>query len=245
MFEQPRYIQNNFSVVFPRVIDIRRKAFDLEEKLKNEYVQPQIISIPDELEPQLPRIVFDSRSGYSQIFVSQISISLNVTYSPDFQLDPQKRLDYLRQRVPILFTLFELLEDITPYFSGLSTVVHLPSVLDNQRVLAYLADVFLKTPPPKGVHDLQIKITNIIEQRFFNNITAENYRIWSPEVLKPGVVQLSQASVKEQGISITSDLNDRYAFNEDGSYRTSRDLTNKIIELAYQEIDTILHMVKG
>jgi len=245
MFEQPRYIQNNFNIVFPRVIDMRRKAFDLEEKLKNEYVQPQIISIPDELEPQLPRIAFDSRSGYSQIFVSQISISLNVTYSPDFQIDSQKRLDYLKQRVPILFTLFEILEDVKPYFSGLSTIVHLPSHADNQEVLDYLAHVFLKTPTSKNVHDLQVKVTSIIEQRFFSNMIVENYRIWSPDVLKPGIVQLSQDTVKEQGISITNDFNDRYAFNENGNYRTSRDLANRIIELAYQEIDTILYMVKG
>lgn len=89
MFESIKYIQSSFSVSFSRQLQIRRSANTFEDFLKSHfsghYGQPQVISVPDELDSEIPRIIFGSRHGFSQVIVSQINMTLNVTYSPDWQ----------------------------------------------------------------------------------------------------------------------------------------------------------------
>src|SRR5215213_5074766 len=109
MFQAARYIQNSFSIIFPRVHDIRRRANAFEDLLRGEYGQPQIISVPDEFAPEVPRIIFESEHRYSQIVISQVSIALNVTYSVDYQIDATKRNPYLVERINSLFALLDLL----------------------------------------------------------------------------------------------------------------------------------------
>ena len=52
MFEQTKFVNNSFSLVFPRQPQIRRMANEFEDRLKERYFQPQIISVPDDLDPE-------------------------------------------------------------------------------------------------------------------------------------------------------------------------------------------------
>lgn len=127
MFGATRYIQNSFSVSFSRYPEIRRRSNEFEDLLKtnfqNHYGQPQVISVPDELDPEVPRLVFGSRHGYSQIIISQIGMTLNVTYSPEWQQDISKGKKYLKERSSALYLLLKILEDSQIFFSGLITRV--------------------------------------------------------------------------------------------------------------------------
>jgi len=82
MFDKAKYIQNGFNISFSRQPEIRRRANDFEDRLKGLYFQPHIVPVPDDLDPEVPRMLFGSEHGFSQIIVSQISLVLNVTYSP-------------------------------------------------------------------------------------------------------------------------------------------------------------------
>jgi hypothetical protein len=105
MFQPPSYIQNSFSIFFPRQEMIRRRVNEFEDTLTGRYSQPQVLPIPDELDPEVPRILFDSKHGFSQIVISQINMSLNVSYSSDWQSDIGRGRNYLTERVPTLFDL--------------------------------------------------------------------------------------------------------------------------------------------
>jgi len=130
MFEAVRYVQNSFAIAFPRQHDIRRKVNDFEDflqtHLEGHYQQPMLIPVPDEMDPEIPRLIFGSRHGFSQIVFSQIGLSLNVDYSPDWQLDVSKGRQYLLERAPVLFDLLSILDNIKPFFSGLTTKIRLP-----------------------------------------------------------------------------------------------------------------------
>jgi hypothetical protein len=103
MFEEPRYIQNSFSIAFSRQFDIRRRALDFEDRLKGIYLAPFVLPVPDEFDPEAVRIVFGSQNGYSQVHISQINISLQVNYSSDWQVDIAKGQAYLIERAATLF----------------------------------------------------------------------------------------------------------------------------------------------
>ena len=94
MLETARYIQNSYSVTFPRQHDVRRKANKVEDFLQTHlaghYKQPMVIAVPDEVDPEIPRLMFGSRHGFSQLILSQVGLTLHVTYSPDWQVDVSK-----------------------------------------------------------------------------------------------------------------------------------------------------------
>jgi hypothetical protein len=80
---------------------VRRLVNDFEDRLAGRYGQPQTIPVPDELDPNLPRVMFQSLGGHSQVAISQVSVSLNVTYDQEWMTDELKRDSYLRERVPL------------------------------------------------------------------------------------------------------------------------------------------------
>ena len=244
MFEKPKYIQNSFNIFFSRQPDIRRSANDFEDTLKGRYFQPHIVPVPDDLDPEVPRMIFGSEHGFSQIIVSQITLVLNVTYSPDWQIDVSKGQQYLFERVPILFELLDILKGEKPYFCGLSTRVHLSTKAGDKEIIEHLEKLFLKNSM-NSIYDVQFKITNMLSQRFFSNMTLQNYRLWKPEEPRQGIIRLPQNEASDHGIEISGDFNDRYAFNENKDYYTSRENAEAIIKGGLNEIKKMIMRVEG
>ena len=251
MFDTVRFLQNGFSVTFPRVPNIRRMANKFEDTLTtlapDHYTQPHIIPVPDEFEPELPRIIFGSQHGFSQIIISQISMVLNVAYSPDWQLDIRKGRDYLHQRVSVLFSLLATLDDAKPFFSGLTTHARLVAEdsLGEQVILRYFAKRYASKAADQDVHDLQIKVTRVHEDQYFDNLTVQNVRVWKIDSQPSDVMRLPAASVIEHGLDIVGDYNDRYAFNENLGYFSSAVAASEIIDRGIDAVSEQIGELRG
>ena len=245
MFEQPRFIENSFSISFNRQLDIRRKSNDIEDLLKSRlaghYSQPQVIPIPDELDPQVPRLIFGSTHGYSQIVISQISISLNVRYSPDYQTDISKGQEYLRDRIPVLFEIIDFFKEIRPFFCGLTTRVDLyaPGAEDD-KLIKHLINLFLKESEFDKLHDVELKVTRIIDDQYFSNMVIRNFREWRLIEPPQKIPRLSQKEAAIRGIRILGDFNDRYSFNEKQNYFSEPGVIENIIDKAFKEINAMI-----
>jgi hypothetical protein len=241
MFKQPRCIQNSINIIFPRQSNIRRKANEFEDKLQGHYFQPQIFPVPDDLDPEVPRMIFGSKHGFSQIIVSQISFALNVNYSPDWQTDREKRKDYLIRRIPTLFQLLGISGISDPCFCGLTTQFRLVGKdVSDEDIIVHLARLYLKDESVQNYHDLQIKKTEVLEDKFFSNVTVKNYRSWKFQGTIPGILRLARTDANERGIEIIVDFNDRYIFNENNSYYTNEDTAAIIIQNGMNETDKIV-----
>jgi hypothetical protein len=246
LLEAPKYIRNSFGVTFTRQTEIRRNANEFEDMLKGDYSQPQIISIPDELDPEIPRMIFTSKHGFSQIIASQVNITLNVKYSPDWQIDISKGREYLLKRVQILFDLLEKLQDVNLYFCGLTTVTRLPAIVDEDSVLNFLTKLCLNKEEAEDIYDIHVKIAKVVSERFFSNITSKNYRLWKIDTTDPqSVPRLSRKGSFEHGIEIVGDFNDRYMFNEKKDYFSNQDIVHEIIEQGICEIEKAIKRIKG
>lgn len=248
MFETVRYVQNSFSITFPRRHDIRRTANDFEDflqtHLEGHYKQPMVIPVPDEMDPEVPRLMFGSRHGFSQIAVPQIGLTLNATYSPDWQIEISKGRQYLLERVPILFALLGVLDDVEPCFSGLTSRVRLPANVDDDMILEHLHRYLSEPISTAPIHDVVVKVTTVHSDRFYSNMTIQNYRTWKVEETTPSLQCLSRRQVSERGIEITGDFNDRYCFNEQADYVSSPTLVNEIIDGSFAEMKRMIDNVQ-
>jgi hypothetical protein len=214
-------------------------------------VPPQILPIPDDFEPNAPRIIFTSEHGFSQIVISQVSMSLTVSYTPDWQLDISQGQEYLLERVPILFDLLRTLKDVKPskdlkpFYCGLTTLAHLPSVTNENTVLEHVNTLFLKDQHTQNTHDLLLKKTCVVEEHFFSNITVTNYRSWNGDEVQEDPRRLPKQSTSEVGIQVIGDFNDRYKFNEDISYYSSEDHAEKIVRSGLREVQQMIARIEG
>jgi hypothetical protein len=249
MFQLTRYISNTFSIFFPRQMLIRRKANQFEDLLSNGYSPPQIIPVPDDMDPGVPRLLFTSKHGFSQIVVSQISVSLNVpAYSPDWQTDVPRIKAYLMDRIPVLYSLLAEVEG-KPYYSGLDITVQLATEAEQGDVALRMAERMFRQAVDQGIYDFAAKVSSVVADQFFSNVTWQNYRKWpiteSSSIMGGLPVRFPRSLVVERGVEIQCDFNDRYAFNEREAYHTSLDIAEDLINRGFDAIADAVTMVGG
>lgn len=235
MFHEPRHIANSLNVVFPRIQEIRRLTNEFEDKLSGRYGQPQTIPVPDELDPQVPRLIFQSNGGHSQIVVSQVSVTLNVKYDGDYTTDAGKRLAYLQERVPLVYDLCQIAK-AQPAFTGLTARVQLLSDATYVATLDQLVSILGISNTPADLNEVTVRLSSVVENRFFDNITIQSYREWATDSAVP-VQRLSAAGAQSHGVELVHDFNDRYAYNEQTDYSTLQEAGLEIVARAYDSLD--------
>ncbi|AVX32179.1 hypothetical protein CTH_2642 [Carboxydocella thermautotrophica] len=234
-----KLINTSFSVVFPRQAHIRRKAYELEDRLKNLYLQPEILPVPDEIDPEMPRIIFSSHHGYSQLIVSQVNIQLTAFYSPDWQENMELGKKYFMERSSLIFNLLDLIGDIKPYFCGITNRAQINiDTISDKVVLKQIANTFLKELSD-NTSDIEVKNTKIVDNRFYSNIIVRNFRTWEHNDHQE-VIRLSNKGALKRGIEVICDFNDRYAFNEIENYFSDKSILNEIIERGFTELNSVL-----
>jgi hypothetical protein len=246
MFKTTRYIQNSFAITFPRYLQIRRRANDFEDFFKEHfsghYGQPQVISVPDELDPEVPRMIFSSKHGFSQILISQIGMTLNVTYSPEWQIDISKGKNYLDERTLAIYQLHDLLDGLPLLFSGLTSKVRIPMSVTEAEIIGHIQKHFIHGLKDRNIYDINMKVTKVINENYFSNLTIQNYRSWKL-VNGNGIPSLPINKADEKGIEIIGDFNDRYSYNEKKEYRSSKETSKSIIEKGLREVKKITEML--
>ena len=247
MFQPPQYIQSSFSINFPRQYLIRRKINEIEDLLGHRYNQPQIIPVPDEVEPGAPRFFFESKDGRDQIVVSQINISLNISWPKDAQEDFIKGTAYLEERSPILFDLAGISEvDQTIHYCGHTTTVRLISHESDHTIISRIFDAFQLKRDEGELQDIAIKKSWVYEQKYFSNITVRNFRTWQfPEDFEIHEFRAHPNYVVEKGLEILGDFNDRYKYNQDANYYSSRDEVKILLDQGASEIRKIIDHIMG
>lgn len=209
-----RLIQSGFSVSFPKRVDIRRHVNEFEDALALAYAQPQALPVPDELEPAVPRVVFPSKNGHSQVSVSQVAVSLNVRYSEDWQEDRARAIEYLVERIPLVFRLVEVGGIHEKSFVGFQARVHL-ECQGAESPAEILQSLLLQRTAlsGEGLHEVQVRTSRVVGNQFFDNRVVQDYKTW-PGQPPSEHTPLPSSLALSRGIAIATDMNDRYAFNE-------------------------------
>lgn len=244
-YEQARFMANSVSLVFPRQHTIRRLANEFEDVLHGDYSQPQLLGVPDDFEPEAPRIIFPSINGFSSIVISQVTMAINVNYSDEWQRNIEQGRQYLIKKTKLLFHMFEFIKrtsrNTRPQFLGLVTLAQVKANMSDNDIIAAVAASLGVKIPKQDPHELLHKWTTIHGQQFFNNITVQNYRRWQVPGPAFSLVELRTKDAFERGIQVTGDFNDRYAYQEDnGRYAPSASASEKLINLGIEQVQDAL-----
>ena len=186
--------------------------------------------------------MFESAHGHSQIAISQINMTLNVTYSLSWQDDISKGEGYLEERVPILFELADRLgSDQRIHFCGIVTRVRLISQEGDDEIISRMSEVFQLKQGGSELHDLEIRTTTAFEQKYFNNMLVKNYRLWQfPEDSAFHPPRAHHNQVVERGLEITGDFNDRYGYNQGAGYYSGLEVAKILVGQGVSEVKKVI-----
>ena len=241
IFNKALLTANSLVLAFPRKNDVRRDIIAIEDALRsgthNHYKQPALISIPDEMDPQMPRIIFESSHGFSQVIISQTNIALNVQYSPDWQNNYQKGQEYISERAHLLFDIIGNVFNKKAIYTGLASIFTINTPSLEEKIIEHLYRHYQKCPNNNLTHDFEIKTTNIVDNLYFSNLQIKNFREWPQCDTPTESIRYKRSDAVKRGIQIIGDFNDRYGFNEIDGYETNVDTYKDIMKKSFSIID--------
>ena len=244
-FLPAKVVSGAIALTFPRQADVRRKSNGFEDLLKVDYEQPQVINIPDELNPDLPRFLFAAKDERSLISVSQTIIQQNIAFPDDIPLDMEGVTTHVLSQYPLLFNLLGTLKGVRPYFFGMTTTVHVPTHSLYKDYLPLFAHSLLKEPEARGYYDLYVKWTKTKQGLYYDSTTITNYRTYTLQVAPGTIPRVPLDTVTEHGIEITGDFNDRFAFNEKPQYCTGVSKADTIVRNGIRSVEAAIAQVKA
>jgi len=223
-------IQNtNFSILYPRINNLRRKFVEHEDKLSEYFLPYNILPIPDDAPEEIPRIIMATKNGHSNLQISLNAMMLNTNYDNVFQNNWDACLDYLKKRVN---NIYEILQDTLKQdkflFTGLTTQMIFDNI--NENPIKLINDRLLNIKVSKEPFDLNCKLTFVYEENYYINITFMNMRFYEGTVAL-GNDSLAKLKEKAHNLGIILDVNDRYGFNYKEGYTSNYSKVENVFEI--------------
>lgn len=175
---------------------------------------------------EIPFIIARSKGKHSKIEISNKKAKISVGFDDDFMFDFPKCVEYLKERVNLVFEAIGTIKGIRIMFSGVYCTFIFEKITNPIEILKSplekkLNDVF----ESEEVYDASSKLTYVIEDKYYINIQLGNIRGNQQVENNPEITQ------KIHCLAVTLDVNDRYGFNETDNYESFKGDMDRNIEL--------------
>ncbi|MGD0621316.1 MAG: hypothetical protein ABSA82_02470 [Thermacetogeniaceae bacterium] len=234
-----KILNSQYNIFFPNLTSIRQQIFTLEDKLGDKFQTPfNLLPIPDTAPSEIPRITAMSKLGHSQLQFSLSSMSLATGYDDNFNSDWNKCSEYIDKRIENLIPVIGELIDWRFLYSGLVVVLQFDETELNEEPIQFMINRFLNLNSSRKPFDIDYKITFALDETFYMNMNFKNYRSYEglsasfyeglsdPYFFSPAYLQL-----KETGLNLMLDVNDKYGFNNIRGYVSDRESYKKLLDL--------------
>lgn len=240
-------VKHSLTLTMDRNSSIRRRVNEIEDVVRGYseggYSQPQVIPVPDELDPEIPRMILSSRAGYSQILISQLAITFNANYSPDWAADYPKCLEYLLSKIEMLFKIAQAgWEGAQPRFSGVVTTFQIRTESASEAIRVIAPSFTESERLLKEAGEASYRWSLAVDEQHYNNISV------STLMRLRGVLQgtvdsiprFNEKTVEGYGVEISGDFNDRLAYNLQDSYESSEDTARHLATTGFNKTSEVV-----
>lgn len=236
----PLLVSNNLTINFERRPDVRSYLGRIENVLLNDktsFLPAIALPMPDEIDPSMPRILFETKHRNAQLTISQNALTINTQYSEDYQKDISLGEAYLTKHADTLFKLLDRkLLDKKALFCGVASVVQIPMDTTDQEVIKFVCEAYNIGSSPKGLFDIDVKFTHVIQGKFFNNLRIQNYRATSQQINPLEIAPISEKDAIGRGVQLVMDFNDRHSFNEVKGYSSNISKCRSLIKHSFDHL---------
>jgi hypothetical protein len=231
---------------YPQKIKIRQLALSLEDKLKDFMTLPlQILAVPEDAPPEIPRAIGNSRGGHSVLTVTQVNSNFRTLYDGEFTNDWNLVRNYLNEKITLLFPFINEICNNEIFNFGIILKV----VFDSEvgKTTDRIAQTIIKSSNlVSNMEELSVKVTFYHKDTFYVNFVIETIKkydlIFSP---KRSDIQYMSKKPSSETLQFTIDVNDRYIANFSEDYfskqGTGEEILGVISEIIENRLDKIYH----
>jgi len=217
----------SISIKYNKIDNLKRKFFHNEDLMREFFNEASVLPIPDDAPPEIPRIIIKSFNEHSQLNISPIASTLQISYNDGFERDWKSCKRYIRQKMGVVFSLLNVLTNNVYEYIGVVAEVLLDEHMNNGAQI--LAQNLLKNSD-LSVYDLNIKYTFIKNDNTFVNIMLQNARLFQNNINTDIAGDLSPANQVSESISAIIDINDRYGYNTCIDYKSDSSQLEHILD---------------
>ena len=212
--------QTNLNLVYPRIMEYRKKFANSEDILQQYFMPSTILPIPEQVQDEVPRIIAQTKNGHSVLNIALSVSSFITNYNGEFVSDWNKCKEYLAQRCSDIYQMIDNMTENNNTFVGLITNVEIDD-LDGTGLEILKKSLFGEETEKMGeLYDLSCKLTYVYKNRYYINITLQNLREFSVQQYSNGRTCIT--GERKHTISASIDINDRYAANNDVNYKSKK-----------------------
>lgn len=230
--------QTNLNLVYPRIMEYRKKFANSEDILQQYFMPSTILPIPEQVQDEVPRIVAQTKNGHSMLNIALSVSSFITNYNGEFVSDWNKCKEYLVQRCSGIYKIIDNMTENNNTFVGLITNVEIDD-LNGTGLEILKKSLFGEETEKMGeLYDLSSKLTYVYKKQYYINITLQNLREFSVQQHSNG--RTSITGERKHTVSASIDINDRYAANNDVNYKSKKEAFDGILQITSNIIDNKL-----
>lgn len=212
----------------------------LNSSLSDYFFEFNTIGVPANIDPGIPRLTASSISNHSSLEISLISAKLITRFDENFCDSSDLCFEYLKERV---LKIFDVLVECGLSIVYTAIFINLEKKSDN--AVEELENVFLKKTGESNIEEFGIRISQKVNDKFYkiesfnNSKHVQMQRLVesnNDEIIFP-LLSLEDADEIENYLDISLEVNDRYAFNLNKGYLTSRETVLELIEYAKKQLE--------
>ena len=117
--------QTNLNLVYPRIMEYRKKFANSEDILQQYFMPSTILPIPEQVQDEVPRIIAQTKNGHSMLNIALSVSSFITNYNGEFVSDWNKCKEYLVQRCSDIYKIIDNMTENNNTFAGLITNVEI------------------------------------------------------------------------------------------------------------------------
>jgi hypothetical protein len=204
----------NSQIIFgyARNINIRKRVFDFEEKLSSSFKTPfKVISIPDEIDPNIPRFESSSKHGFSKLQVSQHRVNLSTGFNDKYSKENVSK--YLKEKKAILTTLVKgEASEFVAY------VMELHCIIPKEDINKILKDNSGANVIDDSLREFSISYSRLFKKNYFINVKCSKISV-EEIIIENKTKKVTRKN--HDGISVIVDLNSKPSFVNTGQFDES------------------------
>lgn len=211
-----RIISSQIVFAYRRNPDVRKRIFEFEDNLKNKFKTPfRSITIPDEIEPDIPRFEAQSIYDHSKLQVSQTRITLASGFDDEYKKDSSKVLSYLTDKSESLSGLAEV-----ESMEFVAFIVDLVIYKEYKELNSFLKENTGVQAIDENCKDFSLLYSKVFKENYYLNVkiskfTEQEFNI-HPETKGP-----RPTGKINHGISVILDFNSKPYFEKNQKFDKS------------------------
>lgn len=215
------------SINYKRVRELKRTYYNHENVLRRHFNEATVLPIPDDAPDEIPRITVTTLHDHGQLVITPVNAAFRVSYDENYENDLKQCICYVKERMESVFEFLDKLTKGQYEYFGIVTEVLIDmdggaktlamKLLDEKR----MADI---------VHDLDVRYTFVEDDDIFVNIDMRNVRLFKDGCTGTVAGSFSERNQSKNTICAVIDVNNRYGFNENPDFCSSKKDVDKLFE---------------